>query len=303
MDQCQIAGGGSAVCVTFEIWRVDSGGNPDPTVPPNGYCLGEGDPSSSGHQGDTCTLYAGDLSVDRSETDSCYPGRCKGDPQTSTTGVCRQYCSWEDPYDHLFEGRPAPWHSCPASSNCLGVESIDPGTGLTSGDHGLCLPTAAVDPTDGMTSCPMVTGQLVSNPSQTCGDVGFANGGRCAVVLLDSSTQEGTNGSLLGACIDGPAGATALSAWDVCDPSATTTVCPAQTLCAQEDALAATPIGPNRCVPYCDTQNTDCPTHIANMGGPSSFATAPTCRSESEFYPPNGPQDVRQSRLGFCLLP
>lgn len=303
MGQCQITGGGAGVCITFESWRTDTNQDPDPNARPAGVCVGEADPTTGKHQGETCTVWTDSLSVDRSETDMCLLGDCLPANQGDTTGTCVQFCSWEAAYDEAFNNGPAPtFLACPSGTTCLGIQTINPDTGLTGGDFGRCFQPESADP-NGATPCDLVTGKLVSDPSQTCAtDQDFTNG-VCALLLVDSQTQEVTNGSLIGACMDGPTSGNVLNVWQDCDPNSTTDICPPQTNCMKADAFASTPALHEKCVPYCDVENTDCVAHIAANGGPSTFSATPVCTSESNAYPPNGPLDAYPSRVGLCVVP
>lgn len=301
MRHCAASAGNAGVCLTVASSRHDNYGNPDPTKLPAGVCLAEEDEAIGLSQGAICQVFGDELAVDRSAA-QCNFGTCLA-PEGATTGRCHQYCSWELSYDHVFHGGAAPSLACPAGTACVGLEGIDPQWGLTEGDLGQCWAPEPEDSSGGMTACDMVSGALLSDPSATCADAGFA-GGYCGGVVLYAPTGQWSNGSLVGVCqapLTPPQ--TSLSAWDPCDPTSVTVVCPPQAICAKEDAFALVPSGPTRCVPYCDTAHTDCVPHIASQGGPSSFPIAPVCTSYSKAYPPNGPLDARPSRLGLCVLP
>jgi hypothetical protein len=314
MEQCALPSGNPGICVPA-FPREDTQGNPTPSDLPQGLCMGEENPSGGLEQGDTCDVFEDSLSVDRSE-DMCNYGRCLA-AQGETTGTCAQYCSWEDNYDAAFYGETAPWLTCATGTNCVGLETIDPTTGLTGGNYGLCWETVAeVGETDGMTSCSLVTGQVLNDPSSLCSDLADFPDGRCVPLLFDQSTGERTDGSLLGVCMgdDSCGGCSAgeecvggsclsvLAVWDTCDPQSTSNVCPAQTVCLETDAFAATPAGDTVCVPYCDIDHPDGPTqHCDDLGAQVTGGATPICTSWSQAYGAGGQADVRQSRLGVCL--
>lgn len=226
------------------------------------------------------------LSVFRTE-DMCDLGFCvaeSGEP----TGTCAQFCSWEAAYDVAINWEPS-WtdpYPCPQGHNCFPTSHIDHVTGVRSGDLAYCLPTAATDPTDGVTTCSLITNQLLGDPGQTCANL-YSNG-RCELAQLDGEVGEG---SLVGVCAaSGPPNAVV---WQEC--VAGTDNCPSGSRCVPEDAFANTPMGPWRCVPYCDVAHHDswgCQTLGAPVGT--------SCISLSWLYGIGG--DAMPSRLGYCVF-
>jgi hypothetical protein len=297
--------GGVGICVVH-VPRTD------PMVPPAGRCVGQADPVAGLAPGEPCTPVDNPMGRDRSEP-TCAFGRCLAS-QGQAVGRCQQYCSWEQHYDHAIYGSAAPWRPCPGATRCVGLETIDPVTGLTGGDFGLCREYDSADPA-APTTCSVVTGQLLGDPSRTCGEAGFANG-RCVELTLGNG--ERANGTLIGTCFGesdgctppcGPgqvcAGTTCLTllgVWDPCTPGSATHGCPPQTVCAETDAFAPSPTGATRCLPQCDTDHPAGPqAHCAALGAAPVGGLSPTCTSWSQAYGPNGQADVRQSRLGLCL--
>jgi hypothetical protein len=160
---------------------------------------------------------------------------------------------------------------------------------------GICYASELSDPTNGRSSCSLVTNQLLADPSITCADTHLD--GRCAMVQWSSG--EISNGSLVGACMDYlPA---TRATWEVCDPQ--TDTCSPGSLCLPEDLFAANPSGATRCVPFCDTEHHDgLQADCADLGAQPVDNATPICQSLSLLYPPNGPLDFYPTRLGYCAL-
>ncbi len=289
-DYCTVegvtgTGGGAGWCLP--IYRRD-----DPTDDMFGICIEAG---AIAH-GQTCP--ASDLdTTDRSET-QCNLGLCSKAAAGDLTGTCLQFCDWEAAYAVAFYGALSTSEvlPCPAGYNCFSESYLDPTTGNRSGDLGYCRPTAATNPTTGFTTCSLITNALVSNPSQTCGDV--STNGRCDFVNF--SGGERTDGSLVGVCTTGSA-PTVVNAWDPCTLS---DVCPVGTSCVRQDVFATVPSGQLRCVPYCDTEHHDGTlADCAVLGAGPTVDGTPVCTSLSQLALPDGPTDQHPSRLGYCALP
>lgn len=140
-----------------------------------------------------------------------------------------------------------------------------------------------------VTTCSLITGQLLADPSSVCAD--DLPGGRCHMVVLPGG--EAANGTLLGVCAN--TSVPNRDVWEICDPNMDT--CAEGTRCRAADFFAPSPVGPMRCVPLCDarfhTSSGDCVT----LGATDPTAT---CRSLSERF---APTDVSPTRLGLCALP
>lgn len=285
--ECTVSGGGG----TGWCWPVfsrDAVG--DTNV---GVCMEAG---TLAH-GATCDAVPIDT-ADRSET-ICNKGFCAA-ATGAATGTCMQFCDWEKAYAVAFYGAAANTETlpCPTGANCFAESTIDETTGIRSGDLAYCRDTEATDPTDGMTTCSLVTNRLLSNPNQTCVDAGFTNG-RCVLVSFTGGST--TYGTLIGVCMDGAA-ASNKAVWEACDPTNTSDVCPAGTICEKPDVFATTPALGEVCVPMCDTANAaGTVAHCTALGAPAPTGDAtPTCRSMSYLFPPSGPTDTMKTRLGLC---
>ncbi|MFH2005215.1 MAG: hypothetical protein ABI333_01385 [bacterium] len=282
----QVPGGG-------QCWCLPIFGRDAPTDTPVGWCMEAG---TLAH-GDVCPANAIDV-TDRSEL-MCDMGICLS-AQGALEGTCGQFCNWEQAYAVAFYGAAASTEllPCPSGANCFSESNIDSTTGLRSGDLSYCRDTEVTDPTDGMTTCSLVTNHLLSNPAQTCEDT-HAAGARC--VMVQFTGGDVTNGSLVGVCMASTAPTHAV--WEECDSSNTADVCPSGSICTNDDLFATTPAGPERCVPYCDTENPggdQAPCEA--MGAVPTGTATPTCQSQSILYPPDGPNDISQTRLGFCAF-
>jgi len=281
-DYCTVqGGGGQGWCLP--IYRRD-----DPTDGMYGICIEAG---SVAH-GQTCPAVSIDLS-DRSEN-QCNMGLCSA-AQGALTGTCLQFCDWQAAYSVAIYGTGSEILACPAGYNCFSESYLDPATGNRSGDLGYCRPTVATDAA-GMTTCSLITNELLSNPAQTCVDAGFA-GGRCAFVQFSGGQQ--TDGSLVGVCTTGTT--PNRTTWEACSGADT---CPPGTLCTEQDAFVTIPQLSDVCVPYCDTQfhsgvTADC----SDLGAPPTGDGTPTCTSVSMGALPDGPTDIHPSRLGLCAIP
>jgi hypothetical protein len=160
----------------------------------------------------------------------------------------------------------------------------------------------------------------MADSSQVCSDLSEFPNGRCVPLEFDAQTGHRTNGSLIGVCeaeddtcspacsagetcVDGDC-RTVLSVWDACDDQSNVHTCPPQTLCMETDAFAASPTGNTHCIPYCDTDHSMGPEdHCLDLGAQVTGGATPLCTSWSQAYGPHGPNDVRQSRVGLCLVP
>jgi hypothetical protein len=214
----------------------------------------------------------------------CEFGVCVAEPE-APTGICRQFCGWEAAYEASvdFGWDPFP---CPAGTNCFTTSGIDPATGIRTSDLAYCMPTRQTDPVDGLTTCSLVTDQLLSDPWQSC--AGLPTPSRCDLATVPTGAGDG---SLVGVCV--PSAPATLAPWDECTAN---DVCPSGTACAREDAFSASPNVSFRCVPYCDTA-----THDAASCQSMGAAAGAICVSLSKQY--GGPADVSPTRLGYCVLP
>ena len=263
-----------------------------PTDPSMGQCVESG---SLAH-GAICR---GLGAIDRFE-EACTMGFCDA-PSNYTEGHCHQFCDWEAAYAVAFYGAEPSSEvlPCPSGANCFAESTIDESTGIRSGDLAFCVDAVATDPTDGMTSCSLVSGQLLASPSETCQDAGFTHG-RCEIATLE--TGHAANGTVIGICTDGAA-AVNKAVWDPCDPTTTNDVCPTGSQCEKPDRFAVTPAMAERCVPLCDTAHPlGAETHCADLGAAPTSDGTPVCQSMSLLFPPCGPLDVMPTRLGLCGL-
>jgi hypothetical protein len=246
--------------------------------------------------GATCDAVPLD-SADRSEV-VCDMGFC-GAAQGSATGKCMQFCDWEKAYAVAFYGAASTTEilPCPTGANCFAEATLDSTTGLRSGDLAYCYDSEATDPTNGMTTCSLVNSRLLSNPSQTCTDAGFANG-RCVPVQFSSGDV--TYGALVGVCQAGTA-APNKAVWETCDSTLASDVCPPGTICEQPDLFDTTPALAERCIPMCDTAHADgAQPHCADLGAVPTGDGTPVCRSLSYISGTLGPTDTMKTRLGLC---
>ncbi len=237
----------------------------------------------------------------------------------ATEGTCAQFCDWETEYEALFYGGTSGSLACPTDSNCwaeatISEDSVSPYAdfGYRSAGIGYCQTPESVDP-DGMTTCSLVTGELLSNTSNDCTD--SHTNGRCVLVRYNvdyhdangsviSSGTEVTMGSLIGTCMD-TTGTEIANVWDTCDPAAD--VCPLGSSCVEEDVFD-TAAGATRCIPYCDTEHhglTGNPTcqDLGAADGDGTADSTPICTSVSYTYGTGGAEDPSKSRLGYCALP
>lgn len=261
--------------------------------PLSGLCIEAG---TLAH-GAQCDFYPW-YSIDRS-VDTCHMGICSA-PDGEAIGKCRQFCDWEAAYSVAFYGADPGIEllPCPAGAGCFPSSYIDPNTGLRSADMALCLDTLASDP-EGLTTCSLVTGQLLSSPASTCLDAGFTHG-RCVVAVLEGG--QGADGSLIGVCADGPA-APDRAVWDLCDSESPADVCPVGSVCERPDLFAPTPNLAHRCVPRCDAAHAEgAEAHCAALGAMPTIDGTPFCQSISRLFPPYGPSDTLPTRLGLCGL-
>jgi len=216
----------------------------------------------------------------------------------SMEGFCIQFCNWEEAYAVAMYGASPATESlpCPSGANCFAESLIDSISGVRSGDLAYCLDSEATDPQGGLTTCSLVTNQLLSNPAQTCATAGFENG-RCA--MLQFLSGDVTNGSLVGVCMASQA--PNRQVWELCDHSAgSADLCPQGSLCLRPDIFGADGL-PARCVPYCDVAHPEgIQEHCALLGATPTADGTPICQSQSLLYPPGGPLDVMPTRLGLC---
>jgi hypothetical protein len=296
MLPCQLPDGGSGICYPHGS-RMNEFGLPEPDIRPRGRCMETSDGSALA-PGSSCDVPDDRWSVDRSEP-RCSKGICVPEP-TITEGRCMQLCSWEEHYDSVFYSSTAPWLPCPQGHPCIGLETFEPSSGLTTGDYGLCWDDQS-QALPAIIPCSRISGLLLANPSQSCSDIGIPHM-ECAGLEVEEQGQLRTTISLIGACKQDTSGAQRLEVWEACDPTVASPKCPPRTVCEKEEPSGA-PNVPTRCVPYCDTQHPDAAlSHCLALGAlPTSNAT-PVCRSLSLLQEPFGPDDVRQSRLGLCLF-
>lgn len=273
---CQVPGGGEGWCTPlFE--------REDPSADAWGLCVEAG----TLPPGAPCEARE-DILLDRSE-DTCAYGWCVAQ-QGSPTGRCLQLCDWEAAHDHAVYGEPSPELPCPADTNCLSQAYVDPASGgaLQRGVS-LCIESSQGGPGMGAYTCSLLTSQLLSDPSQSCGD--RFPGGRCQVV--DWGTGQRADGTLVGVCA--PASAPTRSIGETCDPAVD--VCPSGSSCVHEDELDPNPAAPTRCVPWCDAARDVDPGDCAARGASADAR----CVSVSARH--GVPASSDQSRLGLCLPP
>jgi hypothetical protein len=313
---CQAPGTGTGggVCIPFARY-VD-------THDFFGVCAEQGDIA----HGDPCPTSNADppiylIGTDRNiaggaAASMCDTGICLA-AQGALEGTCAAFCDWEGTYDHIFYGAAAPAIGCPGASNCWAETTISQDTvsqyadyGYRSAGLGYCRETEENDPTNGMTTCSLVTGQLLTDTGVTCDQV--QTNGRCVLVqysttYIDANTQqevpgtEVTEGGLIGVCYASQA-TTVTNVWDTCDPASD--VCPLGSLCMEQDVFGAA-TGATRCIPYCDTAHHDGVTATCvDLGTPATTADGtPVCTSVSYTYGAGGAADPSKSRLGYCALP
>ncbi len=315
----------------FDVCQAPAGGTPGRCIPFGrysdtkdfyGFCVEDGTIAP----GDPCPTRNADPPVGLLDTDRDIPGGAAASQcdtgiclstQGATEGQCAQFCDWETEYEAIFYGgTPGPL-ACPANSNCwaeatISLDDVSPYAdyGYRGADLGYCRPLEAADSTYGMTTCSLVTGQLLSDPALTCADTN--TDGRCLIVSYSvdyydangsviGSADEPTMGQLIGVCSDADP-VTITNVWDPCDPA--NDVCPMGSLCMEEDVFDAG-TGTTRCIPMCDTQYHDGTTATcADLGTPATTADGtPVCTSVSYTFGAGGAADPSKSRLGFCALP
>ncbi len=315
---CQPPGGGTTpgLCIPFSRY-VD-------THDFFGVCA---EPGNIAHGGVCPTTNADPpiwlIGTDRDATGAgldamCDTGICLS-AQGAVEGTCAAFCDWESTYEELIYGSGTSVLACPGSSNCWAEATISQDDVSEYADYGYrgaglgyCMATEADDPTNGRTTCSLVTNQLLSNTAQHCTD--SHTDGRCLLVqystsYIDANTQqtvtgtEITHGSLVGVCSDGDPTTSGLTVWGACDSSASD-VCPAGSYCMAEDIFGAG-TGTERCVPYCDTEHHDGTiATCVDVGVPASTVDGtPVCTSLSYTYGAGGAADPSKTRLGYCALP
>lgn len=311
---CQAPGGGTGagLCIPFSRY-VD-------THDFFGICAEQGDIV----HGDPCPTSNADPPVYLIGTDRDIPGGAAASmcdtgiclaAQGAVEGTCAAFCDWEGAYDNLFYGAAAPSLVCPGASNCWAEATISeddvsqyPSYGYRSAGLGYCLETEDNDPTNGRTTCSLVTSQLLSDTAQTCADT--FNDGRCVAVMYNTEYDgpngpvagtEITYGSLVGVCRD-DAAVTVANVWEACDPAID--MCPPGSNCMAQDIFGAG-TGANVCIPFCDTEYHDGTTATCvDLGAPVTTADGtPVCTSLSYTYGAGGAADPSKTRLGFCALP
>ncbi|MFH2006116.1 MAG: hypothetical protein ABI333_05985 [bacterium] len=278
-DLCSAPGGTVGWCLA----------NSEPPWPTPGICLGGGALS----HGDICPAQPGDCAP----TPRCEYGICMSEPG-ALDGRCSQGCNWEQAYAVSIYGGPPATElvPCPTGSNCFSGEKFDSANCTLRPVFTYCRDDEVTDPTGGMTTCSLVTNQLLGDSTQTCVDT-HGLGARC--VMMQLSGGDMTNGSLVGVCLASTA--PTLAAWDFCDPSNAADICPSGSVCTNDDLFATTPVGPERCVPYCDTDHPDgVQLPCEALGAVPTGSATPTCQSQSYLYCGN---PVNPTRLGFCAVP
>ncbi|MFH2010930.1 MAG: hypothetical protein ABI333_30300 [bacterium] len=308
---CQAPGATAGLCIPFGRY-VDTHGF-------YGFCLEQGqiphgDPCPTGNAGPPVYLLGTDRDIAGGAAASlCDTGLCLA-TTGATEGICARFCDWQAEYDAIFYGGTQGPLTCPASSNCWAETTIslndvtaNPDYGYRGADLAYCRPTEAADPTYGLTTCSLVTSQLLSNPSLTCADTNAD--GRCKVVTFGmdydndgvDDASEPTLGSLIGVC-DDSLPATVANVWAECD--AANDVCPPGSGCIEQDVFGAATAA-TRCIPYCDTSHHDGVTATcADLGTPATTTDGtPTCTSISYTFGAGGEADTSKSRLGYCALP
>lgn len=272
---CEVPGGGPGICIPV-----------GPAAENVGICIEHG----TGMHGESCDDV---FSLENSnqprmmDFDRCNSGYCSG-------GSCLAFCDSNYSYDH--------GETCPSGSNCLGFSyfyrenPLDPYDNHLDGrrwaEVGLCL-DQNLDASVGAYGCDLVTGELIWDRTNTCGDLG--TGLICEPFVIpewydDFLNEEGveTLGSLIGACRqpEYPEHPVFRNLWDDCEPNGPD-VCPSGSRCLFEASSGY------KCLPFCDTQNDGCP----SIGGlPSNVF----CESLSVW---ETAAETSRSRLGACVCP
>ncbi|MFH2007915.1 MAG: hypothetical protein ABI333_15140 [bacterium] len=279
---CQIPGGGQGWCAPIY------GGSSDPAEEPFGLCVEEG----TLQQGDAC-VETSLVETDRSAV-ACSLGLCRV-PMGQSTGNCVQFCNWEDAYAVAVYGADPSTEplACPTGTNCFTEVYVSHTTGYTSGPLAYCQDSVATSPATGISTCSLVTNQLLSSSSLSCGDV--YTDGRCELIRI--SAIQDADGALVGACAAGLPSTRAV--WEQCN--AATDICPSGSICVAQDVFDANSVGPDRCVPYCDTAfhdgtQSDCPA----LGAVDTGDGTPVCTTVSALHVPG--IAAGSSRLGLCGL-
>jgi hypothetical protein len=273
---CEVPGGGPGWCTpVFD--------RTDPDDVQYGVCVESG----TLQHGDACQPHPDLLYNDRTVA-ACELGLCLK-TQDPSMGVCRQVCDWEAAYEAAIYGLSGELLPCPAGANCLNTARLDATTGVRTGDLAYCVSQGPLNHPYSATTCSLITGQLLADPSSLCSDA--MPGGRCHMV--QHASGEVANGTLLGVC--SPASLPTCAVWEICDPAMD--ICPQGAACRAQDFFAPSPAGPTRCLPLCDARFHTGAGDCATLGAGDPTAT---CRSLSERF---APADESPTRLGLCALP
>lgn len=175
---------------------------------------------------------------------------------------------------------------CPTGTNCLSYSQMDM-SGYRTADLGVCETTAVADPVNGVSTCDLTNGELIADRTHTCVDIDPDF--ECVLIDWGGASSWGTR---IGQCADlfTPTG---VGLWDPCN--AANDVCPAGSLCLEEDAFAATHTGVTRCIPYCDTEN-----GASCNAQHSELPISNVCTSVSFLFVDS---ESSPSRLGMCACP
>jgi hypothetical protein len=296
---CTVGGGGDGYCIPA-VGRQDAS---DGQI---GVCVeNSADPDARLPHGADCLSYEDVFSPPRNAPGVCENGLCFPNSSTGTIypkdGTCYQLCNWEDAYDAAFNGGTDPM-ACPAGNNCFAFAYHDPAKNyINSSGWGYC------EAVENITVCSILTGELVSDPDQTCDDVAATGEyGACIHPMIDETPETMNDAQLLGFCISVPPAdypVPTLAVGDVCDNASThwSKNCPLNSICMRTDEYAATPTGQYRCMPWCDTevnntQDASCLTLGVEPVVIQDATVFATCQSYTKLVS----NDTRFSRNGFC---
>lgn len=284
-EECVVPGGGSGYCMPLGLASWE-----------RGLCYEYGTIPTQGE----CTPHEPEVNFPRDAgIQICNNGFCA---DTDGDGVyhCVRFCHGEAVYDDPYNENP-----CGEGYNCFSESLIDPEQpdpdlrGMRWADTSYCRPTAQTDPVGGVTTCDLITGELIMDRTRTCAHLDPALS--CTILAPDSSEgQPATWGTLIGGCFDTGAADTSLAVWDPCDENVD--ACPSGSICAEEDLFQGQPAGVTRCIPICDTQ-----AQIPCVEAHVNLPVENVCTSVSVFFRPGAQagtsEDPMPTRLGLCALP